>query len=1136
MLCTAASAQFVSIETRTDFPGKNCGAPGNRGCAVLPTCSQPTSNILRDDEYIFTVLCELPGSALDETNQGSLPLILQQYNLGQIVPGDTIFTSTDLHFGKASVSNADHVRHTRFLNQFATSGTHWPRGVGFPDEAIHVPAAVITTGDNAHDGQSNELGAYRLLYEQSLITESINLPVFVGLGNHDVDNQCQNNNCAQRMFDYEAGHVQGGVRNFDILSDNYSWDWNGVHYIQLNTWAGDTQLGGSGALHVSGLAWLSLDLANNVGISNRPVIIFQHFGVDRFSEQVILGLSQWWTPTDRQQFWTAIQGYNVIGMFTGHIHATGMYDFNETGGHLDDFVGGTGGEDPCNNYNEVTPAPPQIPGCGGRGHFFAIRVTSQFLDVASLEWVSNPDGSDLSTFPYFTNLQFPVVNGVPLTGAFINAPSNQSQGPAFVGGQAGCRKIINSRIVDVSRLVNNVGTVNGGVSPITITNTSQSTIPGPLALEFAKLGDSDNLTSKSFVDRCANNTASTANGSQFGGSSFMYPDNSYSGGLAPGASLTFTPSWLSGPPGTVDLMLVRAGFSKGASPAAVVLTGTPTNVPGPGTISVYGPPNTPFSIANSVQTKTKNWISVTSASGSFDQFGVATLTYTLNAAALSKDAIDASEITFVAVTTSDLKDEVGVVITLNLRVSDTINVKIAPSNQLQTGQQAIITATIAYTPVVNTNDGGIFLATGVMTLNDITNPVSSVVLTSGNVNSNCDSTNDPNCPQEPDNTVILPAVTLSAGIRTLQVSYNGDSFYTPNTSAPFQISMGTPQVTLLTQPSSLELVLDGARVATPSTRALQFLSNHILSVPTPQLGNGVRYLFSGWSDETPAGSRTITVNQTSASYTADFETQYQLTLTANPANAGTVAASDVHADPFYPDGSVETLTAVPSSGFFFKGFSGDLSTANNGASITLNGPKNVTADFGAQKILTINWVAPTAILFGSALGPQQLNASLGNQTAAIPGMFVYSPAAGTVLPVGAGQTLSVTFTPTDTTYAAVTASTTITVNPVAPPSSPANLVITKTLTRNGGNVVLQLTIANTGGTAAANVVLTSVKVGVDAGTPLPQSLGSIGPGISSQATVSVPGSVGAAGAAGSLTVSGTYAGGTFSSSARITLP
>ena len=189
-----------------------------------------------------------------------------------------------------------------------------------------------------------------------------------------------------------------------------------------------------------------------------------------------------------------------------------------------------------------------------------------------------------------------------------------------------------------------------------------------------------------------------------------------------------------------------------------------------------------------------------------------------------------------------------------------------------------------------------------------------------------------------------------------------------------------------------------------------------------------------------------------------------------------------------------------------------------------------TASF--QTVPTITWPTPPAITYGSALSGVELNA-----TANVAGTFVYTPAAGTVLPVGSGQNLAVSFTPADTTnYTTATASTTITVNPASPPSSPANLVVTKVLSRTDGSVVAQLTISNTGGTAAANVTLTSVKVGADTATPLPQSIGTIAAGAFTQVAVSVPASVGASGAGSSLTLSGTYTGGTFSSSARITLP
>jgi hypothetical protein len=71
----------------------------------------------------------------------------------------------------------------------------------------------------------------------------------------------------------------------------------------------------------------------------------------------------------------------------------------------------------------------------------------------------------------------------------------------------------------------------------------------------------------------------------------------------------------------------------------------------------------------------------------------------------------------------------------------------------------------------------------------------------------------------------------------------------------------------------------------------------------------------------------------------------------------------------------------------------------------------------------ITWATPTAIAYGTALSATQLDAS-----SKVAGKFAYSPPAGTLLPVGS-QTLSVTFTPTDTTdYGTATATVTLNVH------------------------------------------------------------------------------------------------------------
>jgi subtilisin-like proprotein convertase family protein len=56
----------------------------------------------------------------------------------------------------------------------------------------------------------------------------------------------------------------------------------------------------------------------------------------------------------------------------------------------------------------------------------------------------------------------------------------------------------------------------------------------------------------------------------------------------------------------------------------------------------------------------------------------------------------------------------------------------------------------------------------------------------------------------------------------------------------------------------------------------------------------------------------------------------------------------------------------------------------------------------------VTWPKPADIVYGAAIGPAQLNAS-----SPVSGSFAYSPASGAVLNAGSNQTLSVTFTPAD---------------------------------------------------------------------------------------------------------------------------
>jgi hypothetical protein len=83
------------------------------------------------------------------------------------------------------------------------------------------------------------------------------------------------------------------------------------------------------------------------------------------------------------------------------------------------------------------------------------------------------------------------------------------------------------------------------------------------------------------------------------------------------------------------------------------------------------------------------------------------------------------------------------------------------------------------------------------------------------------------------------------------------------------------------------------------------------------------------------------------------------------------------------------------------GFGGDASYLATTAS----------GDLMVQRAVpTITWINPANISYGSALGADQLDAA-----ANVAGTFVYTPPSGTVLDAGRGQTVTVRFTPADTT-------------------------------------------------------------------------------------------------------------------------
>jgi hypothetical protein len=102
------------------------------------------------------------------------------------------------------------------------------------------------------------------------------------------------------------------------------------------------------------------------------------------------------------------------------------------------------------------------------------------------------------------------------------------------------------------------------------------------------------------------------------------------------------------------------------------------------------------------------------------------------------------------------------------------------------------------------------------------------------------------------------------------------------------------------------------------------------------------------------------------------------------------------------------------------------------------------------------------------------------------------------------------------------------------PCGGVRLTASATFTRlNPTTVQAVITVQNGGTLQANNVMLTTGRLGVVNGTPLPQSLGNLLPGASATATVTFANSTGGP---TNLTVGATYTGGSLSSTKRYTIP
>ena len=270
-------------------------------------------------------------------------------------------------------------------------------------------------------------------------------------------------------------------------------------------------------------------------------------------------------------------------------------------------------------------------------------------------------------------------------------------------------------------------------------------------------------------------------------------------------------------------------------------------------------------------------------------------------------------------------------------------------------------------------------------------------------------------------TATLTTNSLLVGSHTITANWAGNSNYAAVTSGAITqvVNKATPTITWTTQASiSYGTALGSTQLDASSTVAGTFAytpaAGSVLKAGSQTLS--VTFTPTDTTDHSTATATvTLTVNVATPviSWTAPVAITYGTALSATQLNAAsTVAGSFAYT---LAAGTVLKAGAQTLSVTFTPTDITDYATATETVTLTVNAATPA-----------ITWAAPAAITHGAALSATQLDA---NST--LPGTFLYSPAVGTVLAAGS-QTLSVTFTPTDTTdYTTATQTVTLSVNPIS---------------------------------------------------------------------------------------------------------
>ncbi len=262
---------------------------------------------------------------------GTLALAAPPRNVTFLSISDTHYREPDHKFG-----SHNHMTRASVEEMNSVTNLVWPEKLGAGQ--VEKPRGAVVLGDCNDDGDRKQGDRIITAEQNGFFLADFGLdgkdgllkyPVFEGWGNHDGPPEGKEKSGFSFQAQIRKRNVvrreKGLISNVSSNGLHYSWDWDDVHFVQLNFYPADRQ---RASVHYSpvwhnpqgALSFLKSDLAEKVGTSGRPVVLMSHCGFD----------TDWWVKEDWKEAYDAAKSYNVVLYLFGHT-GTGVWQWAPEG-------------------------------------------------------------------------------------------------------------------------------------------------------------------------------------------------------------------------------------------------------------------------------------------------------------------------------------------------------------------------------------------------------------------------------------------------------------------------------------------------------------------------------------------------------------------------------------------------------------------------------------------------------------------------------------------------------------------------------------------------------------------------------------------------------------------------------------